>query len=378
MTVAWNLVRLQTAAPQLAHAVRRVQPQLPADAPLSPDIIEAAQAHLPRQALERPFAAQLVKRLRLQPTSTSVSALLAGSDAAYAKHLRTPILAWSKGATSIESPMFASDTTTNVRPRADGTVWTITRGGAVSQWATDGTRMFDRVLGWALVPMLEVLADGRLATVQNDLVKVWSAEGENAAVESRCKHDRAVRDIAALPNGGFVTTADDGYLRSWDADNALTASARTPSFRVRPAVWNTKVATVGDGYSIVIYDTPELTASKTIPAVTTTGLKHLTFLVNGTLVAATTDGVLRSWLPDGSPVATVDAHNREILAMFALGDDHVVTVDERGAHIWNDAFEKVTSLCPSDHIVSNGAALADGRILTVGTMAGTTRIWSPA
>lgn len=377
MTDGWTIARLKVAAPQLAAAVRSLDPAMSDVVPLNADVLELAATRLPRNAIERPFASHLLQRLRLPATATSVAALMAGYAATHA----SPSV-WRAGATSKVSDIASDGYISGLVTGPANSVWTIDLAGNVAKWGADGTRSLLWCVGWTETPGIEALTDGRIANIHEDTVRIWSPVLNGLRADQDCKHDGRVEHVVALANGGFISNGH-GALHAWDADGSSVAKVSVPGLEVRPAVWKNLVAVAGRMGSVELYEAPQLTPVKTIERVIANvgadAVKHLAFTADGRLMVATRSGLLRLLEQTGQEVASVEAHKTcGIVSMFPSGQDHVVTMDAFNAKVWNATLECVATIPSGDQSFGFGSAMTDGHLITYSGGTNGVRIWSPA
>jgi len=158
------------------------------------------------------------------------------------------------------------------------------------------------------VRALAILADGQRAVSGSfdQSAVVWDLDGETALAVLRV-HDGAVNAVAALPDGGFATGAEDGRIAIFGPDGREPARFLDP--HPDPI---TALAVAPDGRRLASASrdgTVRLTPLAGGPAATVgaaaSPVHALAFLSDGRLVTGGADLTVRIWPDDGGTPRTV-------------------------------------------------------------------------
>lgn len=378
--VTWTLYRLQTAAPKLAQAVRRLQPQLSPDAPLSPDVIEAAQARLPRGAAERPFAQRLVERLRLPGggCAPTLAAIIAGQNAAVSTQPVGIALDWSKDGIAAASPIGGDEAIVSCVALADGSVWTSDKVGRASWWDSAGTMLASFEPEWAHGGKLAVLADGRLATSANEALAIWHVADGKASLKASCTgHTGKVLAIAPCADGGFASMGEDNTLRTWDARGLAAGTVELPKSAKAMTVSADIIVVALSDFSLQIHSRRNPKTCNRIEGAAKRQIDHITCLEDGRIVFASADGFVKAFSRSGKEQGQVQASTTTIAELIPLRGNQFATVASEAVRIWSADLELLGTVRRTDNSLRTVAALADGRLLSFGFVARTTRVWRP-
>ena len=241
----------------------------------------------------------------------------------------------------------------------DGTVriWT--------QWECTATLAGHTQSVWSVLP---VDADRVLSASADKSVRLWSIASPTEPVAQWDGATQAVRDLALLPDGTFVSAGNDGHLRSHSFDGAHTTVATVPAFVYSLAVLPMhRLASSGEDRCVHVWHGPSLEQVLAVPALSVWCVHALP---NGDLVCGASDGCLYLF--------TRDEQRRASAEQMATYAQHVQTQSLSAGEV-----QGVRSTDARDALQTPGATEGEALLLRQGSRTERyqwsthTRTWQP-
>jgi len=180
------------------------------------------------------------------------------------------------------------------------------------QWECVATLAGHTQSVWSVLP---VDADRVLSASADKTVRLWSIASPTEAVVRWDGALQAVRDLALLQDGTFVSAGNDGHLRSHSFDGSHTTLATVPAFVYSLAVLPSgELASSGEDRCLRIWHGASLQQVLAVPALSVWCVHTLS---NGDVVCGASDGCLY-WF-------TRDPKRHASAAQMAAYREHVQT-----------------------------------------------------
>jgi WD40 repeat protein len=233
-------------------------------------------------------------------------------------------------------------------PEGEGTARFIRRlallsDGTLLSFADSGIGICDlnahrgRVLPVGWTEHVAVMADGRLAVLSGDVVRVLNLR--SGKVEAVLEGGNE-KDFALLPDGRIATSAEDGLLSLWTVDTGKQKTLRQAE--AGGALYHDRLFTLPDGrLALVRSDRIEVwnTSRDQPDSVRTIATKEWTnpvLLGDGRLILAAEDGAIVLWNPKAArPDAILEGHTKPVDHLLLLEADRLASVGrDRTIRIW--------------------------------------------
>ena len=261
--------------------------------------------------------------------------------------------------------------------------------GPVLQWTTRRTSpalVLELGRHEGAVEEVAALPDGRLATGGVDgRVLVWDPAEPGTGPAEVGRHEGGVTAVAVLPDGRLATGGVDGRVLVWDPtrpgagpaevgrhEGGVTAVAVLPDGRL---------ATGGVDGRVLVWDPTRPGAGPAEVGRHEGGVTAVAVLPDGRLATGGVDGRVLVWDPTrpGAGPAEVGRHDRDVTAVAVLPDGRLATGGIDGRVLVWDPDEPGTSPAEvgrHDRDVTAVAVLPDGRLAT-GGIDGRVLVWDP-
>ena len=202
---------------------------------------------------------------------------------------------------------------------------------------------------------------------------IWDANSGQLKVGPLQGHTGYIRDVAFSPDGTrLVTASDDNTARVWDANNGyLHAMLRGHSGDVVTAEFTPPdgrfVVTMSRDRTVRVWTPPK---ARSLVALTHDAEIYSAKWNRGResqlVVTNSSDGTARVWKPDGTLVAKLQGHVREVQdAEFSPDNASIVTASrDNTAAIWNSLTgQKIALLDGHSNWVSSASFSPDGKFV---------------
>ncbi|WFD23235.1 hypothetical protein MEQU1_001923 [Malassezia equina] len=217
------------------------------------------------------------------------------------------------------------------------------------QWECVATLAGHTQSVWSVLP---VDTDRVLSASADKSVRLWSIASPTEPLAHYDGATQAVRDLALLPSGAFVSAGNDGYLRWYAVDGSPTAMATCPAFVYSLAVLpSDQVASSGEDRCVRIWDGSSLLQVLPVPALSVWCVHALS---NGDVVCGASDGCLYLF--------TCSEERRASAEKMAAYTEHVETQSLSASEV-----QGVRSVDAPEALLSSGSTEGEALLLRQGS-----------